>query len=72
MSRLIDRDNNTVVVYSDPKDGRYRQTVSYPWGTTVELPPPVTITLDTEELNEYADRNAEGGTPRFREVPPSV
>ncbi|MFB7498139.1 Uma2 family endonuclease [Streptomyces sp. NPDC056161] len=52
---LIDRDNNTIVVYSEPKVGRYQQTQSYPWGTTVELPAPVSITLDTEELKEYAD-----------------
>lgn len=51
---LIDRDNNTLTVYSEPKDGRYRQSPSYPWGATVELPPPVSITLDTEPLKEYA------------------
>ncbi|MGV4984428.1 Uma2 family endonuclease [Streptomyces sp. NRAIS4] len=51
---LIDRDNCTVVVYSEPKDGRYRQCSSYPWGATVELPPPVSITLDTEPLKKYA------------------
>ncbi|MEU5516057.1 Uma2 family endonuclease [Streptomyces griseoaurantiacus] len=52
---LIDRDHHTVVVHSEPKDGRYRQTPSYPWGATVELPPPVGITLDTEQLKKYAD-----------------
>ncbi|MFI1363110.1 Uma2 family endonuclease [Streptomyces griseochromogenes] len=52
---LIDRDNRTVVVYSEPKDGRYQQSSSYPWGSTVELPPPMGITLDTEELKDYAD-----------------
>ncbi|WP_445526812.1 Uma2 family endonuclease [Streptomyces cyslabdanicus] len=52
---LIDRDNNTIRVYSEPKDGRYQQSPSYPWGTTVELPPPVSITLDTEPLKRYAD-----------------
>ncbi|MEV1062392.1 Uma2 family endonuclease [Streptomyces sp. NPDC050263] len=51
---LIDRDNCTVVVYSEPKDGRYRQSPSCPWGATVELPPPVSITLDTEPLKKYA------------------
>jgi hypothetical protein len=29
--------------------------VSHPWGTPVELPDPVGITLDTEELKDYAD-----------------
>jgi Uma2 family endonuclease len=52
---LIDRDNNTVVVYSEPKDGRYQQSPSYLWGATVPLPPPVSITLDTEALKNYAD-----------------
>lgn len=52
---LFDRDNNTVVVYSEPKDGRYQQIVSHPWGTPVELPDPLGFTLDTEELKDYAD-----------------
>jgi len=52
---LIDRDNDTVVVYSEPKDGRYQQIVSYPWGTPVALPDPLGFTLDTEELKDYAD-----------------
>ncbi|MFF5966941.1 hypothetical protein ACFY64_25080 [Streptomyces collinus] len=43
------------VVYSEPKDGRYRQAASHPWGTPVELPAPVGFTLDTEELKDYAD-----------------
>ncbi|MFI7297415.1 Uma2 family endonuclease [Streptomyces sp. NPDC050121] len=51
---LVDRDNCTVVVYSDPKDGRYQQIDSSPWGATVELPPPVSVTLDTEPLKKYA------------------
>ncbi|MFF2124951.1 Uma2 family endonuclease [Streptomyces olivochromogenes] len=52
---LIDRDNNTVVVFSEPKDGRYQQSRSYAWGSTVELPSPVAITLKTEKLKDYAD-----------------
>ncbi|MER6025188.1 Uma2 family endonuclease [Streptomyces sp. NPDC001851] len=52
---LIDRDNNTVVVHSEPKDGRYRQIVSHPWGSPVDIPAPVGITLDTTELKDYAD-----------------
>jgi Uma2 family endonuclease len=52
---LVDRDNNTVTVFSEPKDGRYHQSASYPWGDPVELPSPVDITLDTEELKDYAD-----------------
>ncbi|WP_329339551.1 Uma2 family endonuclease [Streptomyces sp. NBC_01352] len=52
---LVDRDNNTLTVFSEPKDGRYHQSVSYPWGDTVQLPSPVDITLDTEKLKDYAD-----------------
>ncbi|MFM9699240.1 Uma2 family endonuclease [Streptomyces europaeiscabiei] len=51
---LIDRDDNTLKVFSEPKDGRYQQTASYPWGATVELPGPVSITLKTEKLKDYA------------------
>ncbi|MDX3510519.1 Uma2 family endonuclease [Streptomyces caniscabiei] len=52
---LIDRDHNTVTVFSEPKDGRYRQTETHAWGATVEIPAPVSITLDTEKLKDYAD-----------------
>lgn len=44
----------TVKVFSEPKDGRYQQVVSHPWGATVELPAPVSITLKTEKLKDYA------------------
>lgn len=52
---LIDRDTNTVTVFSEPKDGRYLHAPSYPWGSRVELPEPVGFTLDTEGLKDYAD-----------------
>ncbi|WP_329411233.1 Uma2 family endonuclease [Streptomyces sp. NBC_00704] len=52
---LVDRDHNTIVVFSEPKDGRYQQCDSYPWGAVVPLPAPVSVTLDTEELKDYAD-----------------
>lgn len=52
---LIDRDNHTLTVFSEPKDGRYQQSSSYPWGATVALPSPVDITLHTEKLKDYAD-----------------
>lgn len=52
---LIDRDNDTVVVYSEPRDNRYQQIASFPWGTPVALPDPLGFTLDTEELKDYAD-----------------
>ncbi|WP_411079700.1 Uma2 family endonuclease [Streptomyces sp. cmx-18-6] len=51
---LIDRDHDCLVVYSEPERGRYRQQHSYDYGDSVTLPAPVSITLDTEELKEYA------------------
>ncbi|MDW4908798.1 hypothetical protein RB628_26525 [Streptomyces sp. ADMS] len=52
---LVDRDTSTVTVFSEPKDGRYQQVPSYPWGATVAIPRPVGITLHTGKLKEYAD-----------------
>ncbi|MEV0261538.1 Uma2 family endonuclease [Streptomyces sp. NPDC050617] len=51
---LIDREACTLTVYSELENGQYRQHPSYDYGATVELPAPVGITLDTEELKEYA------------------
>lgn len=52
---LIDRDNNTLTVFSEPKDGRYQQAFTHPWGSTVEIPGLVGITLSTKKLMDYAD-----------------
>ncbi|MFI7138526.1 Uma2 family endonuclease [Streptomyces massasporeus] len=52
---LIDRDNQTLTVFSEPEGGRYQQISPHPWGAAVELPAPVNITLDTEKLKDYAD-----------------
>ncbi|MEI5035973.1 Uma2 family endonuclease [Streptomyces sp. S1A(2023)] len=51
---LVDRDHGTLVVHSEPDKGRYRQQHSYDYGDAVPLPGPVDITLDTEELKDYA------------------
>ncbi|MFI9584443.1 Uma2 family endonuclease [Streptomyces sp. NPDC052236] len=50
---LVDRDADTLTVYSEPKDGTYHQDASYPYGATVEIPDPVGITLETEKLKDY-------------------
>jgi Uma2 family endonuclease len=55
VSLLIDRDNNSLTVYSEPKDGHYQHISPHPWGATVELPAPLNIALDTEKLKDYAD-----------------
>ncbi|NNN38333.1 Uma2 family endonuclease [Streptomyces sp. S3(2020)] len=52
---LIDRENDTLVVHSDLRHGTYQRNLSYPYGSPVELPAPVNITLDTEPLKDYAD-----------------
>ncbi|MFG3010224.1 Uma2 family endonuclease [Streptomyces cinerochromogenes] len=52
---LIDRDVDELVVHSNPVGGVYQQRPSYPYGATVQLPPPVSIDLDTEKLKDYAD-----------------
>jgi Uma2 family endonuclease len=52
---LIDRDECTVTVHFEPKDGSYRSRTSRPFGAVMELPQPVGITLETEKLKDYAD-----------------
>lgn len=52
---LVDRDNDTLVVHSLPQDGVYQKRRSYHYGSTVRLPSPVAITLETEKLKDYAD-----------------
>ncbi|MHA5048653.1 Uma2 family endonuclease [Streptomyces sp. SD15] len=54
---LITRDDNTLTVFSEPKDGRYQQAFSHPWGTTVKLPSPVNVALNTERLKNYVVRS---------------
>ncbi|MFJ1544959.1 hypothetical protein [Streptomyces sp. NPDC088246] len=50
---LVDRDNDTVTVSSEPKDGMYQQRPSYPFGATVPLPDPVGFALDTDRLKDF-------------------
>lgn len=52
---LVDRDACSVVVHSDPEGGVYRAVTARPFGSEIELPDPVGITLATEKLKEYAD-----------------
>jgi Uma2 family endonuclease len=49
----VDRERRTVVVYSSPDGGSYRTRTSYDFGSVVELPDPVGITLETEKLKDY-------------------
>lgn len=51
---LIDRENCTLTVHSDPDAGSYRHGPSLPYGASVSIPDPVGITLDTEPLKEFA------------------
>ncbi|MEV2254830.1 Uma2 family endonuclease [Streptomyces sp. NPDC050147] len=52
---LIDRDNDTIVVYSSPENGVYQNRRRYHYGSTIRIPAPVAITLETEKLKDYAD-----------------
>ncbi|MFD9909940.1 Uma2 family endonuclease [Streptomyces sp. NPDC059063] len=53
---LIDRDNGTVTVFSEPDNerSRYRNIHTIGFGEQLVLPPPVGITLDTDILKRYA------------------
>ncbi|MEU1178151.1 Uma2 family endonuclease [Streptomyces sp. NPDC005820] len=51
---LIDRDSLTLTVFSEPEEGRYQRSPSYSWGSTVELPSPLNMPLDTDLLRQYA------------------
>ncbi|MBT2487913.1 Uma2 family endonuclease [Streptomyces sp. ISL-96] len=50
---LIDRDDCTVTVHSDPAPGGYRAVCTVKLGAKVTLPDPVGIELDTEELKDF-------------------
>lgn len=53
---LIDRDNLSVLVHSDPDpDDGYQDIHTVKFGSKVTLPAPVGIELDTEELKDYLD-----------------
>ncbi|WP_030828574.1 Uma2 family endonuclease [Streptomyces hygroscopicus] len=51
---LIDRDDCTVTVHSEPEDGKYRSLTTRPYGAVIDIPDPVGITLETAELKDYA------------------
>ncbi|WP_128379807.1 Uma2 family endonuclease [Streptomyces cavernae] len=53
---LIDRDDCSVKLYSDPEPGKgYATTVRKLFGAQLSLPAPLGIELDTEELKKYVD-----------------
>ncbi|MFD1660352.1 Uma2 family endonuclease [Streptomyces caeni] len=53
---LIDRDNLTVLVHSDPDPGvGYQSVHTVRFGGRITLPDPIGVELDTEELKKYAD-----------------
>ncbi|MGY1452197.1 Uma2 family endonuclease [Streptomyces sp. SS8] len=51
---LVDRDDHSVTVHSEPEGGTYRSRTTRPYGAVVEIPDPVGITLRTEKLKDYA------------------
>lgn len=52
---LVDREEGSVAVHSEPADGRYRVRVSRPFGDRIEIPAPVGFVMDTEDLRDFAD-----------------
>lgn len=52
---LVDRDLDSVTVYADPEGGVYRSVTTRAFGSVIELPDPVGITLETEKLKDFAD-----------------
>ncbi|WP_330175132.1 hypothetical protein OG875_17320 [Streptomyces sp. NBC_01498] len=51
---LIDCDANELVVFTNPQASGYKASIAHPYGAAVKLPDPVGITLDTDELKNYA------------------
>ncbi|GAA0924586.1 Uma2 family endonuclease [Streptomyces thermoalcalitolerans] len=52
---LIDRDDASVTLYSDPAPGEgYRRADKRAFGVTLSLPEPLGFDLDTGELKQYA------------------
>ncbi|MFI6338671.1 Uma2 family endonuclease [Streptomyces sp. NPDC050535] len=52
---LVDRDTDSVTVHADPEGGAYRSLTTRAFGSVIELPDPVGITLETEKLKDFAD-----------------
>ncbi|UKY51206.1 Uma2 family endonuclease [Streptomyces inhibens] len=47
---LVDRDKSTVTLFSDPKDGDYREAHCLPFGKPLPLPAPFSFDLDTTDF----------------------
>ncbi|TJZ42247.1 Uma2 family endonuclease [Streptomyces piniterrae] len=47
---LVDRDKSTVTLFSEPKDGDYRESHSTPFGKPVPLPAPFSFDLETSDF----------------------
>ncbi|MBB6171613.1 Uma2 family endonuclease [Nocardiopsis mwathae] len=51
---LVDPRDGTIVLYADPRDGKYQNVHRMKFGDTVVLPEPLKdIRLETEELSTY-------------------
>ncbi|MFI6211833.1 hypothetical protein ACIBCD_07545 [Nocardia brasiliensis] len=42
-----------MTVHSTPRQGRYEQVLTVPFGATVKIPDPVSVELDTEPLKNW-------------------
>ncbi|WP_327230940.1 Uma2 family endonuclease [Streptomyces murinus] len=53
---LVDRDDCTVTLFSDPSPGAgYRTAHKQAFGATLLIPEPVCVEIDTDELKHYVD-----------------
>ncbi|GAA3052759.1 hypothetical protein GCM10020000_37930 [Streptomyces olivoverticillatus] len=52
---LVDRDRCELTVHTEPEGGKYCNIVTRSFGARVEIPDPVGVVLETEELKEFAD-----------------
>ncbi|MRH91845.1 Uma2 family endonuclease [Nocardia sp. SYP-A9097] len=50
---LIDRDTCEITVHSEPNQARYDRILTVPFGSVVQLPEPVDVTLDTGALKDW-------------------
>lgn len=52
---LIDRQECQVSLYSEPNGARYEDVHTVPYGKSLQLPDPVGITLETEQLKDWVN-----------------
>jgi Uma2 family endonuclease len=62
---LVDRQNRTVQLFSDPDKGEYAAETRVPFGASIALPAPFEVTIRTDRFDEDLPR---GGAPSGRDA----